>query len=339
MQTVLLLFGGESSEHEVSLASAANVSGAIDTDRFKVLYVFIDVSGQWWLVDSITSKQSKTARRLLPLLGKKSFSVEASDDTIMPDVILPILHGRNGEDGSVQALAQLLHIPIVGCGMAASAAAMSKYITKEIAMANQINIVPFGVHYASDPLPDFEIVSKNLGTTLFIKPNSAGSSVGVHKVTTQDELHAALHDAHQHDEIVLMEKAIDARELEVAVLGNYPNIMMSVVGEIKPEGQFYSYESKYDKTSASEVTIPAEIASEISDQLRQQAGQIYHLLGGSGMARVDFFIDKETQQIYLNEVNTIPGFTNISMYPKLWEQAGINYTDLISRLIDLAVSS
>jgi len=337
MKTVLLLFGGESSEHEVSIASATNVSQVIDLEKFSIRYGFIDKQGEWWLVDGVSAEKPDTAQRLLPILGLNSFAIEGTDQSVTPDVILPVLHGRNGEDGSVQALAQLLHIPIVGCDMTSSAAAMNKYITKELASANGINVAPYGVHYAGDPAFSYKGVSDNLGATLFVKPANAGSSVGVHKVTSQEELDGALDDAHTHDSIVLVEQAINARELEVAVLGNYPSIQASLVGEVKPDGAFYTYESKYDSTSTSEVVIPAEISAEISDEIRSQAVKLFHLLGGSGLARVDFFLDNDTQKIYLNEINTLPGFTDISMYPKLWEKSGITYAHLVDQLIELAL--
>lgn len=337
MQTVLLLFGGESTEHEVSIASAINVAQAIDPDKFTVLYGYIDLQGQWWSVNSVTKELTKNSKQILPILGKKAFIVGDPSTIIEPDVILPIVHGRNGEDGSVQALGQLLHIPVVGCDMTSSAAAMNKYVTKQIAMANNIPIVPFTVHYASDKIPDYVEVSDKLGAKLFVKPANAGSSVGVHKVSNQEELEAALQNAHTHDEVVLIETAINARELEVAVLGNYPNVNVSAVSEIKPDSEFYSFDSKYDESSTTKVVIPAEIAPELSDKLRQQAAIIFHLIGGSGLARVDFFIDANTQEVFLNEVNTIPGFTNISVYPKAWEHSGITYGVLIEKLIQLAL--
>ena len=339
MQTVLLLFGGESTEHDVSVASARNVSQAIDPKKFTITYGFIDRDGTWWSVESVSETLTDNAKQLLPILGKKSFIVQDTGVIIQPDVILPILHGRNGEDGAVQALGQLLHIPVVGCDMTSSAAAMNKFITKQVAMANNIRVVPFTVHNGADPFPAYDDVADKLSETLFIKPADAGSSVGVHKVTSQKELEEALIDAHRYDELVLIEKAIDARELEVAVLGNYPNIDASEVSEIKPDREFYSFESKYDESSTSEVVIPAEISPEIANELRQRAVQIFHLIGGSGMARVDFFIDKDTQDIYLNEINTIPGFTNISVYPKAWEHAGVSYDQLIERLILLALEA
>ena len=337
MQTVLLLFGGESSEHDVSIASALNVSQAIDPEKFNLIYGYINKEGLLWFVGGISHDLPKNARQLLPILGAKAFAIEGTEDTIQPDVILPILHGRNGEDGSVQALGQLVHIPVVGCDMTASAAAMNKYITKLLAIANNLLVAPFKVHYAADPFPNYAEVAARLSPTLFVKPANAGSSVGVHKVTNQEELDAAITDAHTHDEIVLLESAINARELEVAVLGNYPNIEASAVAEVKPDGDFYSYESKYDEASTSEVMIPADIAPEVAQELRQQAIQVFRLLGASGMARIDFFIDKDSGDIYLNEVNTIPGFTNISVYPKAWEAAGVSYAQLIERLISLAL--
>jgi D-alanine-D-alanine ligase len=337
MQTVLLLFGGESTEHDVSVASATNVAQVIDSDRFTVLYGYIDRKGQWWSVNSVTKELSKDSKQIFPILGKKAFIVGDPSTIIEPDVILPIVHGRNGEDGSVQALGQLLHIPVVGCDMTSSAAAMNKYITKQIAMANNIRVVPFTTHYASDKNPDYKEVSDKLGAKLFVKPANAGSSVGVHKISNQEELDEALKDAHTHDEIALIETAINARELEVAVLGNYPDVNVSAASEIKPDSEFYTFDSKYDESSKSEVVIPAEIAPELSEKLRQQAALIFRLIGGSGLARVDFFIDTNTQEVFLNEVNTIPGFTNISVYPKAWEHAGITYGVLIEKLIQLAL--
>lgn len=339
MQTVLLLFGGESAEHDVSVSSARNVSNAIDSKKFTLIYGYINRHGRWLHVEKIDDSGLENAKQLLPMLGEKSFLVEGTNAVLKPDVILPILHGTNGEDGAVQALAQLLHIPIVGCDMGASAVAMNKYATKQIAMANNIRVVPFTIHYAPDAVPGYELIEAKLGTVLFVKPANAGSSVGVHKVTNQVELEAALTDAHRYDKLVLIEKAINARELEVAILGNYPQIDTSEVSEITPDGAFYSFESKYDASSKSQVIIPAELAPEVATELRQIAAQVFRLIGGSGMARVDFFIDKETQEIYLNEVNTIPGFTTISVYPKAWEHAGMSYSMLIERLIQLALES
>jgi len=333
---VLMLFGGESTEHTVSIASARNVFDALDATKYEVTLCYIDASGKWWQVRKIVDNKPDDADELLPQLGHGTF-VTKNGIQIVVDVILPILHGRNGEDGAVQALAQLLHIPIVGCDMASSSLAMNKLATKRIVGASGIPIVDYRVHNVGDALPNFDLLSDSLGSTLFVKPVNAGSSVGVSKVTNQDDLEVSLDEAHRHDSVVLIEKAIDARELEVAVIGRRPNVETSVVGEIKPEGEFYSYESKYDDLSTSMVVIPAKILPELNDQLRGYASDVFDLLGCSGMARVDFFVDRKDGKVYLNEVNTIPGFTDISMYPKLWEHAGINYSTLIEKLITSAL--
>ena len=337
MKTALLLFGGESTEHDVSVASAVNVSQAIDPEQFIVAHAYIDREGTWWSVGGVNQTLPDNAKQLLPVLGKKSFIVEGTTTVIYPDVIVPVLHGVNGEDGSVAALGRLVHVPVVGCDMTASAIAMNKYATKQLAAANGMNIVPFILHAQPDDRPNYDDVTEQLGATLFIKPVSTGSSVGVHKVTNQTEFHAALTDAHLYDNNVLIEKAISARELEVAVLGNYPTVAASAVSEVQADGEFYTYDSKYADTSASQVIIPADITDELSDSLRNDAIRIFTVLGGSGLARVDFFVDKDTQTVYLNEVNTFPGFTNISVYPKAWEHAGLSYTDLVGRLIQLAI--
>jgi len=334
MKTVLLLFGGESSEHDVSMASSKNVDAAIDHEKYDVRYGYIDTTGQWWLVSSITDNVDD-AVMLLPKLG--TGSLMAGDESLTVEVILPILHGENGEDGSVQALAQLLHIPVVGCDMTSSAIAMNKHIAKQVAMNHDMKVAPYAVHYGEQPLPLYTQLVEALGETLFVKPATGGSSVGVSKVHNQAELEQAVQQAHDYDRTVLIEKAVTARELEVAVLGDYIDNQVSAVGEIIPEGDFYTYDSKYDSNSTSQAVIPADIAPEIQEKLQRLAQRLFLILGLRGMARVDFFLDKQDGEIYFNEVNTIPGFTNISMYPKLWEQAGISTTVLLDQLISIAL--
>jgi len=333
MKTVLLLFGGESSEHEVSVASARNVYGAIDSEKYDVLLGYIDRAGKWWLVESFDIPGSV---RLLPSLGSKSFVVAPGDDVITPDAILPILHGKNGEDGSVQGLAQLLHIPIVGCDLTSSAIGMDKLATKEILSARGINIVPYLTHHTYDDVPDFDKLTEQLGSPLFVKPCRAGSSVGMSKVHTESELEAALTLAHQQDGTVLIEQGVTAREIEVAVLGTPPGHQVSTPGEVIPGAEFYSYDDKYDTNSKSSVAIPADLDQVLSRRIQSMAGQIYEILGCSGLARIDFFLTDDGG-LYLNEINTLPGFTNISMYPKLWHHEGIGYSELIERLIDDAL--
>jgi len=219
--------------------------------------------------------------------------------------------------------------------MTASAICMDKLATKEILMTRHIPVVPYESHRRGAPMPDFNHLNVQLGSPLFVKPARAGSSVGVSKVYTDDELVTALQLAHEHDEVALIEQAITARELEVAVLGNPPSHKASVVGEILPGEDFYSYDAKYAASSSSSVAIPADIDDQTMTMIRKMACDIYEMLGCRGLARVDFFLD-ENNKLYLNEVNTLPGFTNISMYPKLWRHEGLMYPALIEALISAA---
>ena len=337
-KTVLLLFGGESSEHDVSVSSARNVFAAIDDTKYEVVLGYIDPSGKWWLLDRLdTVIDYHGSPQLLPALGGGSFVTMPGSKVVKPDVILPILHGENGEDGSVQGLAQLLHIPIVGCDMTASAVGMDKLVSKQILTAHDITVVPYEVHHASDALPDFNHLTMTLGVPLFVKPTRSGSSVGVSKVYSEDDLLIALGEAHKYGDVALIEHGVTARELEVAVIGTPPKHHVSSVGEVIPGEDFYSYEDKYSSASKSEVAIPANIDQKLSYRVQAQASRIYELLGCQGLARIDFFLSDDNQ-LYFNEINTIPGFTNSSMYPKLWRHEGVTYSSLIEKLLDDALS-
>ena len=336
---ILVLFGGESSEHEVSVASAKNVVNAIDSHKYNIALAYINESGQWYLIENFDQYNDETkTKQLLPHLGEKRFSITGSEETISADVILPILHGKNGEDGSVQGLAQLLHIPIVGCDVTASSIGMDELASKEIVASQGVPIVPYVTHRMGDAAQDFETISSKLGHPLFVKPSRAGSSVGVSKVQDEQGLVAAIEEAHRHDKVVLIEKAIKARELEIAMLGTPPYHKVSGIGEIIPGEEFYSYDDKYSSTSHAQAKIPADLPAETSEKIRAMAKTIYESLGCSGLARIDFFMD-ESGQIYFNEINTLPGFTDISMYPKLWQQEGTSYTELIDLLISDALNN
>jgi D-alanine-D-alanine ligase len=334
--TILLLFGGESSEHTVSLSSARNVFAAIDDTKYDVVLGYIDRQGTWWLVDMIGDSVDQDTSQLLPLLGQGSLRASLTHEVITPAVIVPILHGANGEDGTVQGLARLLHIPIVGCDMQSSVICMDKHVTKQLLDHSGIKTVPYVVHMNDQPRPSYGHLSVQLGSPLFVKPARSGSSVGVSKVINDEQLSNALTDAHQHDDKVLIERAITARELEVAVLGSGANIRVSGVGEIKPDREFYSYESKYDGASQTQVVIPAEMPDDINQLIVSTARTVYQVLGCSGLARIDFFLSDDNT-VYVNEINTIPGFTNISMYPKLWRASGVGYSALIEILINDAL--
>jgi len=335
--TVMLLFGGESSEHAVSISSARNVFAALDDTKYDVVLGYIDKEGQWWLLDNMSDNiDTAGLPQLLPVLGTGSFTTMPNVETVKPDVILPILHGVNCEDGLIQGLMGLAHIPIVGSGVEASAVCMDKVTTKQILEYNEIKTSPYDVHLAGEPFSSFHQLSDKLGTPLFIKPANEGSSVGISKASNDEELSAALTDAHKYDKKVLIEKTIKGRELEVGVLGSGTKVRVSGVGEIIPDRDFYDYDSKYDIASQTKVILPADLPPEISEKIRSITKKSYSVLGCRGLARIDFLLS-EDNEIYLNEVNTLPGFTNISMYPKLWRQEGMTYSGLIDVLISDAL--
>lgn len=335
--SVLLVFGGESSEHDVSLTSARNVAQAIDGQRYDVLYCYIDRRGVWWLVNGV-EQATDTAERLQPELGRASFVTQPSQTIIQPQVMLPILHGKNGEDGSVPALAQLLHIPIVGCDMTASAVGMDKVLSKQLMAHHGLAVTAYLTHRSGEAPLEYQMVARQLGPTVFVKPARAGSSVGVSRAATESELATAIAKAHQHDTVVLIEQAIaPVRELEVAVLGTPPHHRVSEVGEVIPGADFYSYEDKYATDSRSRIEIPAQLDAATTETIQAQASQIFSILGGSGLARIDFFVSNDNQVIF-NEINTLPGFTSISMYPQLWQHDGMSYQALVSALLEDALA-
>lgn len=335
-RTVLLTFGGESSEHEVSIASARNVYAALDDTKYDIRLCYIDKSGKWWLLDEWTeTPQRHGGTQLLLAPGTGSLMTLPGNQVLHPDVILPILHGKNGEDGTIQGLAQLAHIPIVGCRAEASAICMNKHQTKILLAAGNIPVVDWVTVVPSKIDQALEDVSKLGNAPWFVKPSRAGSSVGVSKVTSFDGLRDAIDTAFKHDNLVLIETAVTGRELEVAVLGNPPKHRASGVGEIIPGAEFYDYDDKYSLSSNSRVELEADLPDELRERIRTLALQSYELLGCTGLARVDFLLDEDGMP-FVNEVNTLPGFTNISMYPKLWQRTGLRYPELIDRLIELA---
>lgn len=334
---VLLLFGGQSAEHEVAISSARNVFAAIDDATYDVSLCYISKSGQWYLLSGFDDDVSGNGHpRLLPVLGDGKLVADDGSESIEPDVILPILHGPGGEDGTVQGLARLLNVPIVGCGVASSALCMDKAFTKQLLASSGIAVAPYKVYYAYEARPMYEDVQNQLGEAMFVKPANMGSSVGVSKATNASSFDRAVEQAFEHDNKILVEQAIEGRELEVAAMGNAHNVQLSAVGEIKPDREFYSYESKYDDASTTEVVIPAELDDKRADEILGVARRAYHALDCAGMARIDFFLS-HSGELYVGEINTIPGFTNISMYPKLWQHAGLHYPELIQKLITLAL--
>jgi D-alanine-D-alanine ligase len=347
-----LLFGGRSVEHEVSMASATSILEALDPSRYEVSLIAVDADGQWHLGSSALPPEASTrgGKVLLPAIPGTGGLVEAGDGmgplATPLDVVFPIIHGRGGEDGSLQGLLELADLPYVGSGVLGSAVQMDKDVAKRLLAAAGLPVVPWEVVRIAKPsqLSDAglaEIASGILARArfslpYFVKPSNSGSSVGTSKVESADTLARALAAAARYDAKILIEEAIDARELEVAVLGNNEPVA-SIPGEIVMEHTFYDYEAKYIEDST-RLVIPAPLSDGQTAQIREMAIQAYQFLEGDGMARVDFLLDRKTQQLYINELNSLPGFTKeSSMYPRLWEASGLSYPALLDRLIELAM--
>lgn len=344
-----ILFGGRSTEHEVSLQSAKNVIDALDQDKYDITLIGIDKSGRWYLNDTshflLNSSNpklialNKTNKNVSFVLGTDREQLVCVSDIKLReniDVVFPILHGPYGEDGTVQGLLKLANLPFVGAGVLGSAIGMDKDVTKRLLRDEGISIAKFVVVRAWEREKfDFISLSQKLGLPLFIKPANTGSSVGVSKVANENDFESALEKAFEFDNKVLIEEFIQGREIECSVLGNEVP-MASGVGEVITNRDFYSYDAKYIDENGASLEIPANIPVKLVESIQAMAIKTFKTLGCEGMARVDFFLTKGNELI-VNEINTIPGFTNISMYPKLWEISGISYSQLIDRLIQLAL--
>ena len=337
-----LLYGGKSAEHEVSLSTATAVSKAIDYDKYEVHPIFITLDGQWLRgpqltkpVDSIEQLQFKNED--ISPNNITEFIVDQNKQAQF-DVVFPLLHGTNGEDGTVQGLLEVLNFPYVGNGVLASAAGMDKVTMKQLFGVAGLKQVPY-VHFIRKEwnVRSGEIVEQcenELGWPMFVKPANLGSSVGISKATNSEELVEAIQFAFQYDRKVIVEQGIAAREIEMGVLGN-DEPKVSVAGEIKPMTDFYDYDSKY-KDGSTALIIPAEISSEVESTMKDMAIRAFKILDCSGIVRSDFFVT-ENNEVYINEVNTMPGFTPVSMYPLLWQHTGVSYPQLIDNLIELAI--
>lgn len=336
-KTILLVFGGESSEHDVSISSARNIYAALDGEKYDTLLGYIDRRGKWWLLDEWSDEPARHGRaQLLCAPGTGSLMVVPGNTVIHPDVVLPVLHGKNGEDGTIQGLLALSHIPFVGCDMTAGAVCMDKILTKQILEANGIKTVDFVVYRKGEKIPAYRDIAETLGTVMFVKPSRAGSSVGVTKVHDESEFTPAIEEALRHDDRVLIERAVTGREIETAVLGVPPcHQVAQAVGEIIPGSEFYDYDDKYSADSKSQVIADVKIDQNLKESIREISARAYTVLGCRGLSRIDYLVEGNTP--YVIEVNTFPGFTNISMYPKLWRADGLHYPDLIDRLINDAL--
>ncbi len=349
-----LIFGGRSGEHEVSLASAKSVLANLDPRRYDVVPIGIAKNGTWLLGDeqtamltqaivstasserstAVTLTGDPTVRRLIPLQG----SAPLRDNGAL-DVIFPVLHGTYGEDGTLQGLLEMANVPYVGCGVLGAALGMDKEKMKMVFSSVGLpNVEYFSCRrneWERAPEMVMNTVEQSIGYPCFVKPVNLGSSVGINKAHDRTELEHALQVAAEYDRKIIIERGINCRELECAVLGNDEPVV-SVVGEVIASGEFYDYTAKYIG-GTSQVVIPADLPQATAEEVRRQAIQAFLALDLSGLARVDFFLERETGKVYINEVNTLPGFTEISMYPKLWTASGLPYSQLLDRLIELAI--
>ncbi|MCG8469223.1 MAG: D-alanine--D-alanine ligase [Gemmatimonadetes bacterium] len=349
-----VLFGGESAEHEVSLQSAKNVVDAIDPERYEVVLIGIDRKGAWHLADAARFLASASDPRRIELRtaatdlalapGKSADLVEREAGSALPplDVVFPVLHGPMGEDGTVQGLLRLAHLPFVGPGVLGSAVGMDKDVAKRLLRDAGIAVAPFITVGRRDGAPAWSVASAELGSPVFVKPANMGSSVGVSKAANELEYEAALDGAFSFDSKVLLERSVTGREIECSVLGNEAP-EASLPGEVAPRHDFYSYEAKYLDDVGADLMVPADLDEATARRVRELSVRVFQTLCCEGMARVDFFLTTVADEAFdegelvVNEINTIPGFTRISMYPKLWEATGLSYPDLIDRLISLAL--
>ena len=341
-----VIFGGMSTENEVSVVSAGSILGNIDRKKFEVFPIYIDKQGKWYIFIEDGKKRELGAE------VENIIEIENIEEYLQKlDVVFPVLHGLYGEDGTIQGLFELLKIPYVGCRVLASSIGMDKVYTKIVFEKAGLNQTPY--EYVrkykdtyiyidknfNEKILDLKEIAKkiteNLEFPMFVKPSNSGSSVGVKKAENEKELIENIEYASEFDNKILIEQGINGREIECAVLGN-EEVIASCIGEIKSADEFYSYDAKY-KNEESKTEIPAEIPEEISEEIRKQAIKAFKAIDGKGLSRVDFFVENKTNKIIINEINTMPGFTSISMYPKMFEKSGIPYRELITRLINLSL--
>ena len=343
-----VILGGMSSEHDVSITSGTSVIKNLDKEKYEIYPIYIDKQGNWYeYTKNLDEIEVLEVGRQIEEKREITNVIEYLQEC---DVIFPVLHGLYGEDGTIQGFLELLKKPYVGCKVLGSSIGMDKVYTKVIFDRANINQAKYlyikkteqGYIYIDKEFNEYsyslneiaEIVKKELGYPVYVKPSNSGSSVGINKAHNEEELAEAVEFASKYDRKILIEEEIKGREVECAVLGN-EEVEATCIGEILPAEEFYTFDAKY-KNSESRVIIPAEISENISEEIRKNAIKAFKAIDGKGLSRVDFFIEHETNRVIINEINTMPGFTQISMYPKLWEQMGVSYTELLDRLIELA---
>jgi D-alanine-D-alanine ligase len=346
-----VIFGGRSGEHEVSLRSAESVINALDPAKYTIVPIAITKQGKWLAASDATnllpSAVMENANQHVAIIGDPTesgltrFTADGqanSRDKL--DCVIPVLHGTYGEDGTIQGLLEMADVPYVGCGVLASAAGMDKVMMKRLFREAGLPIVDFThflrTQWESDSVKIEARVIEELGFPCFVKPANLGSSVGISKATSPQTLSQAISHAAKYDRKIMVEKGVEAREIEVSVLGN-DHPQASLPGEIIPQtAEFYDYRAKYIDDDGARLIVPAHLNPEVTSRIQELAILAFQAIDGSGLARVDFFLERKTGDLIVNEINTIPGFTSISMYPKLWEASGMSYRQLLDRLIELA---
>lgn len=343
---VCVLFGGKSSEHDISKISAKTVINSLDKDKYNVHKIFITKNGEWYYFDKPASEiENIDESTLNKTLSRAIISPSSYDKGIIKfgdsieniniDVAIPVLHGKNGEDGTIQGLFELADIPYVGPGVIGSAVCMDKCIAKILFKEAGIPQADWvSIKYGDDV--DVKEIEEKLGYPCFIKPSNAGSSVGISKAHNREELLSGIKLAFKHDYKVLIEEFVPASEVESAVIGNFEPEVAENIGEIAPSNEFYDFDAKYNDSN-SRLSIPANVDKAVEEKLKEYAIKAYKICECRGLSRIDFFVDKENGKIRLNEINTLPGFTSISMYPKMWEVSGTSNTALLDRLIQYAL--
>ncbi len=332
MDRIGVFFGGKSTEHEVSCVSAAAVINAIDKEKHELVYIGINKKGEWFRYDGPVEDIENGSWE------QTAEPMKIGDLKELVDFALPIMHGAYGEDGKLQGVFEMLDIPYAGCGVLGSALAMDKEAAKLCFLAEGVPTVEFlnttADQINQDPEPFIKDCEEELPYPMFVKPVNLGSSVGISKVRNTEELRAGLKEAARYDRRIIVERGIDGREVECGVIGNETPLVTGI-GEIVAANDFYDYEAKYTDGVGTVVTVPAEnVPDETVQQIRAIAAKAYQVLDCEGFARVDFMIENGTGNIYLNEINTIPGFTRFSMFPTLWKEAGVPFTELIERIVD-----
>jgi len=334
MARIGIIFGGRSGEHEVSLMSAASVIEAMTGKKFEIVKIGITKNGEWRLYEGPVEEIESGGWE------EKASPLNPGSLREVIDFAFPVLHGPFGEDGTIQGLFEILGIPYAGCGVLASSVAMDKLTAKEVFTNKGLPVCSYMAIMSDELFGDKARLTTKIEREfsakypLFVKPSNMGSSVGVSKVGSRIDLALALLEAAKHDSRLIVEEGIDARELEIAVLGN-KELVTGTVGEIVTEAEFYDYNSKYIDENKTRIIVPANVSPDLADQLKEIALDAFRAIDCAGFARVDFLVEKGTERIYLSEINTIPGFTRFSMFPRLWNGAGFSYSELLERIVDL----